>query len=497
MNSSRNNKVLLVPTVREVQQIFGELLSHGEDVTWDLLSASQGEMLKSKIDEFKMLQNNSDPMPFYVSPPIFNSIWNQRKYTNGQSLTSLFFVMVVDNVTDPKLAEQSRSWYLYPVFRCRICVDNHGENYSSLDCCMAYVSQYDCCKDWDTFLEDTRLRPGLMVTPYRGVYKLIDGQVELRTYSISGRFRQPMRSMQFAKEHCLTPESLGEASKRSIIHLDSKKRPAIYTFKRAERMCDKILHQLLVPRDEQNMTDVTTLSDSLILFTHNTNNLRLASSMIKDQNSRSVLQNQIKSDFDKISEETKSFRGIVDLVRSANEIPTVKELDEVFKPILKGPKKRKLAEMPNEVTVDPTESLQLNTVQVKGELFNLDDYGTVLKKHIVCSESFTNLINKIAENLEPEMFKLILHFTQTFMETTREELWKERKHHIATETVLYQILLHIIKNHTNMDCTKVKEQSSDILSRMRYYFASTSPNSPPELLTKCTKCIGYYRVVPL
>ncbi|XP_016966675.1 uncharacterized protein LOC108035520 isoform X4 [Drosophila biarmipes] len=111
MSASKDKDTTLVPTVREVQQKFAEILSHGEDITWDLLTANQEEVLKRKLSLFKGNCN------------WFYRIWNQRKYTNGQSLTSLFFVLIVDNVSNPQLAEESRSWHLYPVFRCRRCTN--------------------------------------------------------------------------------------------------------------------------------------------------------------------------------------------------------------------------------------------------------------------------------------------------------------------------------------------------------------------------------------
>uniref|UniRef100_A0A6P4DX87 Uncharacterized protein LOC108038099 isoform X3 n=1 Tax=Drosophila rhopaloa TaxID=1041015 RepID=A0A6P4DX87_DRORH len=494
MCSLNDNEELQVPTVREVQQTFAELLSHGEDITWDLLSADQGDILKSKIKELKTMQGFPGGIPFFMNQEFFKSIWNMRKYTNGQSLTSLFFVLIVDDVTDPKLAEQSRSWYLYPVFRCRRCVDNHGEHYSSLDCCMIYVNQYDCCEDWDKFVKNSRLRPGLMVTPYRGVYKLIDGQVELKTYSI---FSRNFQKFPLTKEHCLTPETLSAAYNQSILRLVSDTNMGRFdgfTLGREEQKRDKILYKLLISRDDHKSTEATTLSDSLVLFTHSTNNIRLAMSMIEETNFRNVLGNQLKSVFDKISKETKGFRGNVDLVRSANIVPTKKELNEIF---LKGFKKRKLTEDQSDVSVIPIESFKINEIQIKDEKVYLDDYGTALKEHIVSMDTFEDLITIMAENLEPEMFKLILHFTQTSMETTRKELWLERRHYLSTETVLYQIILYIMKQHSNLDYNEIKEQSSEILRRMRYYFASTTPNSPPELLTKCTKCIGFYRKVPI
>jgi len=36
MSASKDKDTTLVPTVREVQQKFAEILSHGDDITWDL-----------------------------------------------------------------------------------------------------------------------------------------------------------------------------------------------------------------------------------------------------------------------------------------------------------------------------------------------------------------------------------------------------------------------------------------------------------------------------
>ncbi|XP_017071664.1 uncharacterized protein LOC108108213 isoform X2 [Drosophila eugracilis] len=478
MNQSEDNEDFLAPTVREVQQVFAEVLSHGEDVTWDL----QGEILKRKLRALHLNRVKS-----YFTSSLFDLIWKQRKFTNGQSLTSLFFVMIVDNVTDSKLAEQSRSWVLHPVFRCRRCVDNHGENNSSLECCMVYVNQYDCCEDWDKFLKDSHLPPGFMVTPQRGVYRLIDGQVELGTYYITGGFNNPLRN-QFSTNLCVTPEILAKTSKNSIVHLSQDlKIPFFCKFKKTEKMSDQILHQLLVPRDGKRLTDVSPLSDSLVLFTQSVKNLDLASAMIKEQNCRSLLGNQLKSVFDKLSEEAKSFKGVVDLVRGASELPYLDHLGEIFKAGSKGLEKKE----PKEVNVT------IPIILIKGDKINLEDYGTTVKENILNQENFNDIITIMAEHLTPEMFRLILQFTQTFMETTRKKLLLERNHSLSTETVLYQFLLYIMKQHSNLDYINIKNNSSDILSRMQYFLASTSPNSPPEFLTKCTKCIGYYREVPV
>ncbi|SPP90088.1 Hypothetical predicted protein, partial [Drosophila guanche] len=43
------------------------------------------------------------------------------KCANGQSVSALFFAVIVNGVTDLKEAENSRSWSIHPVFRCRRC----------------------------------------------------------------------------------------------------------------------------------------------------------------------------------------------------------------------------------------------------------------------------------------------------------------------------------------------------------------------------------------
>ncbi|XP_070070945.1 uncharacterized protein [Drosophila takahashii] len=475
MSELNDQPEFLVPTVREVQQMFAELLSHGEDITWDLLSANQEDILKSKLNEFK-----GHPLKMFGLPNMFQNIWSQRKFTNGQSLTSLFFVMIVDTVSEPQMAEESRSWYLYPVFRCRRCVDNSGQNNSSLDCCMTYVWHNNSIETWDRFIQHARWRPGFIVTPNRGVYKLIDGKVELRTYFVRGEM--------CGISHFISPKRLVEgkytaAKNESILGTDVGPLETVY-------LRDKILYQLLILSGAQKAEDATELSESLLLFTHSVNNFRLASSMIKEQSFRSILGNRLKSIFQKISEETKRIEGTVDIIRSVNEVPTSIELNEFFKT-------RRLRKRPviNEVHSNvPVDVLQVTKIQVEEEEVNLEDYGSAVIENIESPESFEDLITNMAEHLEPEMFKLILELTQSFMEKTREDLWQLLKYHFSTETVLYQIILCVMKQHPNLDYNEVRKQFSDILSRVRYYFASANPNTFPELLQKCPKCVGYYHI---
>ncbi|EDW40455.1 GL25254 [Drosophila persimilis] len=355
-------------TAREVQQVFAEILSHGEDITWDLLLQNQKGILNSKIGE------------------IFN--FQFGKYTNGQSLSSLFFVLVVNGVAELNLAEKSRSWSIHPVFRCRRCVaDQSGGHSSSRDCCMIYVDQSGIYDGWDTYLKQTALPEGIMVTCDRGIYKLIDGQVELKTYLIKGTSltRSPRR-----------PKSVEESTE-----------------------------------------------------------------------------------------------GRLDLIRSANVIPTKKELQKLFKTrgasvCTSEPK------LPAEPSKVPPNLLQIRSITVEGQDIQLADYGEAIIEHISSTESFEDLISSMAKYWKLDMCKLMLQMTQTFVESTRKELWLLLKYSYPTESVLYQIVLQTLKHHRSLNYKKVSEASPDILRSVRCFFVSCSPNCPPEFLNKCPKCVGYY-----
>ncbi|KAH8342972.1 hypothetical protein KR059_002513 [Drosophila kikkawai] len=478
--SAPKNTECETPTVREVQQMFAELLCHGDHITWDLLAVFIAQL----INHFQL----------------------SGQFNNGQSLSALFFVMIVENISDPKEAEESRSWSLYPVFRCRRCVgnnrfyicisslfsvipttfsdDNTGRNFSSQECCMVYVTQYESFEDWDKFVKSTRLPKGYMVTPFRGVYKLIDGQVELKTYYIWERSNTVLPTGQ---DRCITPKSLAAATKCPS-HGGSADKIRVLDVLPTSKLClffylTKYSPLLQSQREGQKSSDASELSDSLLLFTHTTKNLQLALDMIKEQSYRNVLGNELKKHFDKIAEESERIEGRVNLIRSANEVPPRHELDKLFST------KRKRIQEPSEASNPP---LDLTTIRVKGEAINLEDYGSALKEHIISSESFENLIICMSEHLEPEMFKIIVKLTQHFMEIIREGLWHLLKYHIPTETVLYRIILDVIENHPELNFKEVEEQSSDVLKRVRLNFVLANPNSNPDFLTKCPKCGNFF-----
>ncbi|XP_017071670.1 uncharacterized protein LOC108108214 isoform X2 [Drosophila eugracilis] len=338
---------------------------------------------------------------------------------------------------------------------------------------MVYVNQYDSIEGWDNFVQNSRLRPGLMVTPNRGVYKLIDGEVELNAYCIPGRLRTKMLS----RDRCISAEDVQEALIRpteSITNLKYDGFFGLYRVQLGGKLYDSVLYQLLVSGHRKSVIEAENLSDSLTLFTHGINNSRLSSLMIKDQNSSVVLGNYLKRVFDTIFWKTNRIEGKVDLIRSANEVPTKNDLYLFFH--------RKLRKQYNRCF-----SVEKNTIKV-------EDLGSALRNNIENQENIEILITVMTKHLKPEMIQLILQLTQSFMESTREELWQLLKYHISTDIVLYQVIRIVLEDFSNLDPNEVKEQSSYILGHIKARFVSYNPNSPPELLKKCRKCVGYYHI---
>ncbi|XP_026845396.1 uncharacterized protein LOC6595822 [Drosophila persimilis] len=479
-------------TAREVQQVFAEILSHGEDITWDLLLQNQKGILNSKIGEIFNFQFGTSEAIF---PKILEFVWLQSKYTNGQSLSSLFFVLVVNGVAELNLAEKSRSWSIHPVFRCRRCVaDQSGGHSSSRDCCMIYVDQSGIYDGWDTYLKQTALPEGIMVTCDRGIYKLIDGQVELKTYLIKGTGRSPIRGCH------LTSERLAASESPEVHRIYMKEEPnCLMHFYDVDtiRAREKVLYLLLKHFDGEKVDflNARLLSEWLVLFTHSVNNFRLASEMVNMGTYRSTLSSHVQNIFDKISKEAKSVEesteGRLDLIRSANVIPTKKELQKLFKTrgasvCTSEPK------LPAEPSKVPPNLLQIRSITVEGQDIQLADYGEAIIEHISSTESFEDLISSMAKYWKLDMCKLMLQMTQTFVESTRKELWLLLKYSYPTESVLYQIVLQTLKHHRSLNYKKVSEASPDILRSVRCFFVSCSPNCPPEFLNKCPKCVGYY-----
>ncbi|XP_061389501.1 uncharacterized protein LOC133324674 [Musca vetustissima] len=167
-------------TIREIQQELAENCGYGNDIIWDQLSKKDSAIMKSKIKQLIPDQETGQNSIDKMRESIFESLWAQRKYTNGNSVTYIFYVMVTDE-EDFAAAPNSTKYSCHPVFRCRKCVDNNN----SSTCCMVYVDETGrVYQNWQSFVDDNVLPAGTMISPRRGVYNFYtNGNVILDVYS--------------------------------------------------------------------------------------------------------------------------------------------------------------------------------------------------------------------------------------------------------------------------------------------------------------------------
>ncbi|KAH8378673.1 hypothetical protein KR009_000650, partial [Drosophila setifemur] len=142
-------------------------------------------------------------------------------------------------------------------------------------------------------------------------------------------------------------------------------------------------------------------------------------------------------------------------------------------------------------------ALELSSVVVGGVLFVMENYGRILFEHVTNAETFENLVTSMAENLEPEVFDFIMKLSSTFMDTMLDELTTVLKFFIATESVMYRILLQVLNNYRHQSYEFVAEHTLDILMAVKDYYMSLNPNSYPGVLEKCKVCVGYFSTCPL
>jgi len=155
------------------------------------------------------------------------------------------------------------------------------------------------------------------------------------------------------------------------------------------------------------------------------------------------------------------------------------------------------ADLDHAEEAEEEEEDELSSVLVGGVVFVLEKYGKIIFEHVINAESFESLINIMANKLDPKVFDHIMLLTRTFMDTMLEDLTSVLKFFISTESVLYRILLYILRNFEDVQLSVIADHTCEIVEAVRVYFMSLNPNAFPGLLQKCPKCIGHFSVCPL
>ncbi|KAL9873398.1 uncharacterized protein ACN2A1_014480 isoform 1-T2 [Glossina fuscipes fuscipes] len=163
-------------TIREAQQELASSLGFRDQIIWDFYSAHQSNVLEKKIKALLPDQPKNQRAIKKMRENLFTNVWKQRKYDNGTLYSYIFYVAV----TNDKEPEKATKFSIHPVFRIRKCVAG-GD---SVGCCMIYVDETGrVYPNWESYINENILPPGLMVVPNHGVYKLENDQVVLASYT--------------------------------------------------------------------------------------------------------------------------------------------------------------------------------------------------------------------------------------------------------------------------------------------------------------------------
>uniref|UniRef100_A0A1A9WU08 DUF4781 domain-containing protein n=1 Tax=Glossina brevipalpis TaxID=37001 RepID=A0A1A9WU08_9MUSC len=171
-------------TIRNVHQEIATNLGFDDQIIWDLLTADQGKFLEGKIRQ--LIPDSPESTSGAkgqraieeMRSILYNNIWAQRKYTNGTSLSAIFFVAITKEEGN---VLASSDFSFHPVFRTRKCC---AEDDSS-DCCMIYIDETGrVYQSWESYIQENVLPDGNMVVPRRGIYTFDDnGFVVLDVYT--------------------------------------------------------------------------------------------------------------------------------------------------------------------------------------------------------------------------------------------------------------------------------------------------------------------------
>lgn len=165
MTTSRSGRGVM-RTVEEVQQEFANNSCFNDKMIWDLLSESQHTMMTDKIQQLIPDQKRGNARLAEMRKNIFDSVWAQRKYTNGNSVSAIIYVLVA-NCEDENLALNARVFSCHPVFRTRKCISNDD----SSNCCMIFIDELGrVYQNWKTYLLNNELPSGFLVAPRNGIY---------------------------------------------------------------------------------------------------------------------------------------------------------------------------------------------------------------------------------------------------------------------------------------------------------------------------------------
>uniref|UniRef100_A0A1B0AVE1 DUF4781 domain-containing protein n=1 Tax=Glossina palpalis gambiensis TaxID=67801 RepID=A0A1B0AVE1_9MUSC len=331
-------------------------------------------------------QSKDQPVVERMRENLFTNVWKQRKYNKGTLYSYIFYVAV----TNDKEPEKAIEFSIHPVFRIRKCVAE-GD---SMGCCMIYVDEIGrVYQNWESYINENVLPPGIMVAPNRGVYNFENDEVVLRSYTTPNGKSQVMlwdrvQTITTIATSCVSLAALVLPIPPPIVTAVNRFAYTMGTtsvFLSAKNLIDRSNHEQsidIIDRDARrswlgiasgvveitsieatkcmtNMAtagkvttkyrdgddisklDVVQMAASLVLFTHSVYNFQMASSIAENARNghiekyRYSLYKRQRKIFDKYLKETVRIRGDtqgkIDIIRHINDIPDRQFLNNLFK----------------------------------------------------------------------------------------------------------------------------------------------------------------------
>ncbi|XP_032590702.1 uncharacterized protein LOC6558864 isoform X2 [Drosophila grimshawi] len=540
-------------SIREAQQLFAETLCFDNKITWDLTPENQPDTLKLKIDNI-----TKDPE---VREAMFNSVWEQRKYTNRQSLTSLIFVMVAIDKTEEELdmaAESRSNWSCHPVYRTRRCTYSN----SSSNCCMIFVDENGrVYQNWDAYLANNQLPAGIMVAPARGIYTLIDGIVLLEnrlTPAASPRRKAlqkldgvigvggalactllalPVAAPIIAAAGVVSVSCVSYATARSSVNLVNRSihEQSISVTNRSARKdwfavvggtvaLGVTVANRVLARVAKSECEVNTFNE------HAVNGFNISCIIISGAGLANVAFDlylkkrddaaisamdvlQLSASLVVFTHSVYNFKLASTIIRESRNqdsfhVPLQNRQRSTYEQLStvttgNGGANRGEADIIRNVNgspqelTDPTIWENYGRLAINGLKVALTYYGPLVKDRIIDSDNIDNVLSYLHQKIPVDLQKFVLKLANRFVKFYVKQIETMVQFYISTESVIYTIISQLLNKYAGCALQQLEEQSSEILNNIKKYYWSQNPTCFTSKIIKCEVCGGQYNYCDL
>ncbi|ALC48407.1 CG7730 [Drosophila busckii] len=560
----------------DVQRDFALSSGLRSEIIWDSLSAEQADVLKQKIENLicETPQSNAKQLE-KQREQLYTNVWQQRKYTNGNLLSSIIYVLVCAE-TDEDAALQSKDYSCHPVIRTRKCLQSNNSN-NSEGCCMVFVDEHArVYTSWQRYLKNNALPKGMLIAPKGGVYngdddvqltvqptpayglkqKIIKAGDGLATTAglmasvpIAASIAVPLAPPLLLAASVVGVGSAAYSTVRAVGRLLDRRWHAQSTSLRdAEArsswlgvaggvvslgasgatkilstspnaaaqiavrgmnvgslvlnggsLANGVYELYLKVSDEQLLSsyDVLQLANSLLLFTHSINNLRLANKMTTGGSMRRLVRQHSRKAYERISLASRRAESSskFDIVRTLNDIPlkeTLLGLHQLHGQLAQGASVvgalSATGLLPNFLQLGAGGTLQLQLDSL------LQQFGQQFVQQIGHFSSFLDILEAMMRYFSDKALQLLLQLARSFVEQQVDTIDRHLHTFVSTELVLYRLLMHCVKNYEHCAVEFLEQRREEILNVITNHFAALQAAPSSARKYKCPECKGFYTI---